>query len=748
MLTQLSGLAGPNLFATTSSKDVAAKDKDDFAAIFEQLDVSGEHTETTKDDLTVEEPDEVENEDVAADADVSDPETGDAELDETAELTDALLESEVEFNTVESLDHEAADQVFDLKPVQENDQVRVDQSLRGDPDWTPTQNTDAMPRFVAGTSASGAEPAPSQVVREIRIAGISNIQAGSANSAMQSKPETIATPASFQPVLGSGTAPAKDNTPQPQLAAAPEKADMKPEAQVASMATGQAVNSGNLAPVAGDNAGIVKEPPKPGVDFARLEPAAPSKPAMFEASRVIGDQAVTGTVEADASDRWNRAGTATAVPTATDEHVETRFSYAALQAHPNEDGVEPRIVVQNEAPKPQPTNVEITNSSRDTPKAKAVVHVDAGAKDALATAAAFPTAVPEIAKDAALAKVGVEGVAEIVAKPNAGETVSPQLKADAFLTERPVISPPGLQESDPAGKVSTPEAKAAPAAPNTTAVSSPAMALGGQPDDLNISIKPFAGKGESAAMPAAEGGKTGFETQTPRPETVTISAPPTKPDTSRPGRRDTREGGVVESDEVVLTKGQETRVVPEAKATLTMAQPAPATNGAVTYPFILDGEDTAVEFEETLFSSVSDVKRTAETVFPTQQTIVRPSANHVMRQIAEVANRMSDGGVELRLSPEELGTVRMQFVTTEQGLTVNIQADRPETLDLIRKNIDQLARDLADSGFENAGFSFGDDGSQGHQNQFGSRGGDPVAEEVAVVKPQQTAPQDGLDIRV
>ncbi|MBO9463879.1 flagellar hook-length control protein FliK [Tropicibacter sp. R15_0] len=748
MLTQLSGLAGPNLFATASSKDVVAKDKDDFAAIFEQLDVSGEQTETTKDDMTVEEPDEVENEDAAADADVSDPETGDAELDEAAELPDELLEDELNFNTVESLDHEAADQVFDLNPVQENDQVRVDQPLRGDPDWTQTQNTDAMPRFVAGPSVEAAEPVSVLGEREIRMAGIRNVQAGSVDSAMQSKPETIATPASFHPLLGSGAAPAKDNTPEPQLAAAPQKVDVKPEAQVATMATGQAVNSGNLATVVGDNAGVAEKPPKPGVDFAKLEPAERSKPAMSEALRVIGNQAVTGTVEADASGRWNRAGTATAVPAMTDEPVETRFSYAAPQAHPNEGGVEPRIVVQNETLTPQSINVEVTSAILGESKETDVLQGNAQVKDTPATAATIPTAVPEIAKDAALAKVGGEGVADIVAKPTAGESVSPQLKTDASLTERPVTSRAGLPESDPAGKTPMPETKATPAAPNTTVVSSPAMALGGQPDDLNISIKPISGKGESAAMPAVEGGKTGFETQTPRPETVSISAPPTKPDTSRPGRRDTREGGVVESDEVVLTKGQETRVASEAKATLTMAQPAPATNGAVTYPFILDGEDTAVEFEETLFSSIGDVKRTAENVFPTQQTIVRPSANHVMRQIAEVANRMSDGGVELRLSPEELGTVRMQFVTTEQGLTVNIQADRPETLDLIRKNIDQLARDLADSGFENAGFSFGDDGSQGHQNQFGSQGGDPVAEEVAVVKPQQTAPQDGLDIRV
>ena len=51
--------------------------------------------------------------------------------------------------------------------------------------------------------------------------------------------------------------------------------------------------------------------------------------------------------------------------------------------------------------------------------------------------------------------------------------------------------------------------------------------------------------------------------------------------------------------------------------------------------------------------------------------------------------------------------MRMQLISGEQGLTVNIQADRPETLDLLRRHIDELARDLADAGFEGAAFTFG-----------------------------------------
>ena len=54
--------------------------------------------------------------------------------------------------------------------------------------------------------------------------------------------------------------------------------------------------------------------------------------------------------------------------------------------------------------------------------------------------------------------------------------------------------------------------------------------------------------------------------------------------------------------------------------------------------------------------------------------------------------------VEVKLSPEELGRVRLSMTTAETGMTVLVTAERPETLDLIRRNIDLFAADLERTG--------------------------------------------------
>lgn len=127
-----------------------------------------------------------------------------------------------------------------------------------------------------------------------------------------------------------------------------------------------------------------------------------------------------------------------------------------------------------------------------------------------------------------------------------------------------------------------------------------------------------------------------------------------------------------------------------------------------------------------------------------------------LRQIAESMTRFTDGSVDIRLNPEELGRVRLQMVPGEAGLMVHVQADRPETLDLLRRHIDQLARDLAAAGHDAAGFTFGRDGN-------GAKGSDRIRDEnqdavIASALPHSpdappadryTATQDGsIDIRL
>ena len=89
----------------------------------------------------------------------------------------------------------------------------------------------------------------------------------------------------------------------------------------------------------------------------------------------------------------------------------------------------------------------------------------------------------------------------------------------------------------------------------------------------------------------------------------------------------------------------------------------------------------------------------------------------VTRQIVDSVVRQGADGVEIRLDPPELGKVRMSLAPGDGAMTAVITAERPETLDLLRRHADMLARDLAASGQGRVDLRFGADGQ--------GSGGDP-----------------------
>ena len=95
----------------------------------------------------------------------------------------------------------------------------------------------------------------------------------------------------------------------------------------------------------------------------------------------------------------------------------------------------------------------------------------------------------------------------------------------------------------------------------------------------------------------------------------------------------------------------------------------------------------------------------ATTGFP-GQTGELARFTHISRQLMEVAARNGDGPVELTLSPEELGRVRMNFAMQDGVLTVSLAAERGETLALMRRNIDALLQDFGDIGFSEINMEF------------------------------------------
>jgi len=80
-------------------------------------------------------------------------------------------------------------------------------------------------------------------------------------------------------------------------------------------------------------------------------------------------------------------------------------------------------------------------------------------------------------------------------------------------------------------------------------------------------------------------------------------------------------------------------------------------------------------------------------------------------QMAQALGRQPDKPVEIALNPEELGRVRIALTPSDTGLAVTINAERPETLDLMRRHIEQLAVEFRRLGYENVGFEFSGDGA-------------------------------------
>lgn len=109
-----------------------------------------------------------------------------------------------------------------------------------------------------------------------------------------------------------------------------------------------------------------------------------------------------------------------------------------------------------------------------------------------------------------------------------------------------------------------------------------------------------------------------------------------------------------------------------------------------------------------------------------------PVALHPAQVVAQIVSRAEsqDDAVELLLAPEELGKLR--FVIQQDGASVKISltAERPETLDLLRRHADQLLQEFRQSGYSGATIDFGNWSGQGQQGQAAQAF---IPEEAAVI---------------
>jgi|GEM_PF-1235475 len=96
---------------------------------------------------------------------------------------------------------------------------------------------------------------------------------------------------------------------------------------------------------------------------------------------------------------------------------------------------------------------------------------------------------------------------------------------------------------------------------------------------------------------------------------------------------------------------------------------------------------------------------------------------HVAQQLAEAVATGGKRNVDVTLNPRELGHVNMRVMTTDVGVTVTINAERPETEDLMRRHIQDLAREFKEMGFSDISFQFGSDAQAGQSEDGDGNGG-------------------------
>lgn len=133
-------------------------------------------------------------------------------------------------------------------------------------------------------------------------------------------------------------------------------------------------------------------------------------------------------------------------------------------------------------------------------------------------------------------------------------------------------------------------------------------------------------------------------------------------------------------------------------------------------------------------------------------------SRQIAQQTGEALRHLDRGAVEVALAPEELGRVRLVFDGQDTpNPTVLMQAERPETLELMRRHVEILAQDMRDLGYGDVTFLFNDrpepsgqdraqDQAPGTEGQGG--GPQPLSQSMAV-RPRPAGSPDGtLDLRI
>lgn len=338
------------------------------------------------------------------------------------------------------------------------------------------------------------------------------------------------------------------------------------------------------------------------------------------------------------------------------------------------------------------------------------------ALDAMAAILPKPVAAPALLGDgtfAALLPLEGEAVEEDEAtEPLSAETCPPLVAAQILLMPPPVQLP----DSGDAMMAEVPgEPGAMPGAPSVPLTSAVPGATAAEPELVGIAADPHSS--EKVAIPDSA-------LNTPKDALAEVRARHLPPQTAERA----------ESAGRILFEGRHLAVMPQESGTALAGGGAARSDGSV---------ETAESSEVASFGMPDDARPApTEASAPSSGAIpaVRaegvdrsappPVASQIRRAVQSAlpapvvthsldvaSGQVTDRQIELRLDPAELGAVSIVLQGNEDTLVVRITAERPDTLDLMRRNSDQLLAELRAAGIGDAQMSFDMGRDPSHTNR-------------------------------
>lgn len=202
----------------------------------------------------------------------------------------------------------------------------------------------------------------------------------------------------------------------------------------------------------------------------------------------------------------------------------------------------------------------------------------------------------------------------------------------------------------------------------------------------------------------------------------------------------------------------ETDPIPKVNEAKTSVTPAVAQSVLPTQPTRI-GDDiqktiaTLLTGEAELAQSVLPGDRSTTPAAPqittTSTAYGADTARHVAQQMAAQVTQHAGRMTEIALNPEELGRVRLAMTAVDAAITLSVLAERPETVDLLRRHIDVLAQEFRALGYDDINFSFNDDG-RADDGPALAPDGTAIEQNEDLETPVQLAmrPISGLDLRL